>query len=100
MPRGQETDSEDGLEEEVSEVKDNTEYNPEQEITDEKESSDEENSHAEVDVTLICLIRFDNQDTRLSTRQIVNKTNWQRSETWGTCGCHSSIIYKSKRQSG
>lgn len=45
--RGQETDSEDGLEEEVSEDEDDTEYNPDQELTDGEESSDEEDGHAE-----------------------------------------------------
>ena len=49
--RGQETDSEDELEEEGSGDEDNTEYNPEQELTDEEETSDEEDSHAEAVVT-------------------------------------------------
>ena len=49
--RGQETDSEDGLEEEVSEDEDDTEYNPDQELTDGEESSDEEDGHAEAAVT-------------------------------------------------
>ena len=49
--RGQETDSEDGLKEELSEDEDDTEYNPNQEWTDEHESSDEEDGHAEAAVT-------------------------------------------------
>ena len=35
--RGQETDSEDGLQEEVSEDEDNTEFNPDPELTDGEE---------------------------------------------------------------
>jgi hypothetical protein len=46
--RDQETDSEDALEEEVSEVEENTEYDPEQETTDVEHSSDEEEGPAEV----------------------------------------------------
>ncbi|GLD62741.1 piggyBac transposable element-derived protein 4-like protein [Lates japonicus] len=49
--RGQETDSEDGFEEEVSEAEDDTEYNPDQEISDEEESSDEEDGHSAAAVT-------------------------------------------------
>ena len=49
--RGQETDSEDGLEEEVSQDEDDTEYNPDQELSDRAEFSDEEDGHAKADVT-------------------------------------------------
>lgn len=49
--RGHETDREDALEEEVSEVEDNTEYDPGKETTDVEQSSDEEEGPAEVVVT-------------------------------------------------
>lgn len=45
--RSQETDTEDGLEGEVSEV----EYNPDQEMTNEGESTDVDNGYADADVT-------------------------------------------------
>lgn len=45
--RGQETDCENGLDEEVSEAHDGTENNPDQEMTDEEEFSDDEHGHAE-----------------------------------------------------
>ena len=51
VERGQETNSENGLEEEVSEDEDDTEYNPDQELTDGEESSDEKDGHAEAAVT-------------------------------------------------
>jgi hypothetical protein len=50
--RGQGTDSEDALEEEVSEVEDNTEYDPDQETTDVEQSSHEEEGPVEVVVTI------------------------------------------------
>ena len=56
--RGQETDSEDALEEEVSEVEDNTEYDPDQETTDVEQISTEEEGPAEVVVTCIYLLFF------------------------------------------
>lgn len=43
--RSQETDTEDGLEEEVSEV----EYNPDQEMTNEDESTDVDNGYTDAD---------------------------------------------------
>jgi hypothetical protein len=49
--RGQETDRDDALEKEVSEVEDNTEYDTDQETTDVEPSSDEEEDPAEVVVT-------------------------------------------------
>ena len=49
--RGQEPDSEDALEEEVSGVEDNTEYDPDQETNVVEQSSDEEEGPAEVVVT-------------------------------------------------
>ncbi|XP_070993089.1 uncharacterized protein [Oncorhynchus clarkii lewisi] len=49
--RSQESDSEDALEKEVSEVEDNTEYDPDQETTDVEQSSDEDEGPAEVVVT-------------------------------------------------
>lgn len=45
--RDQEIDNEDAIEEEVSEVEDKAEYNPDQETTDVEQSSDEEEGPAE-----------------------------------------------------